>query len=294
MRRSSRPRAPRPGAPRPGASTDGKRVRPVYEHGLSPVFRPRPPSTANTGLLYDRYANIWSGAEGSWKPKEPRRGQSVRQAYLAEIVEHADGVGPHVEKLLGALHERRKRLWEALGAKEIELTLAAPLVSGLGMTHALDAGFVWDRNLGVPYLPATSLKGVARAWALDWSGLDERDALRIFGDLRDQGAGSVVFHALYPAVPPRLRIDVLNPHFQDYYRRIPSKQTAPGDWLSLVPVFFLTVPAGTGFLTALHLRPGFPSDDLGQAEQCLREALAELGAAGKNAAGYGHFEASIP
>ncbi len=291
MKQSGHARTSRRDKPRRGEASGVKRVRPVYGQGLSNVFRPKPPSTANTGLLYDRYADIWSGAEAGWKPEESRHGQSVRQTYLVEIVEHAHGVAPHVSELLGALHERRKRLWQTVGAKEIELTLTAPLVSGLGMSHTLEAGFVWDRNLGVPYLPGSSLKGCARAWALKWGGLGEHDALRIFGDLRDTGSGSVVFHALYPMVPPHLRFDVLNPHFQDYYRSAPSGGVAPGDWLSPVPVFFLAVPSGTRFLTALHLRVGSPSDDLSRAEQCLTEALAELGVGGKTAVGYGRFQA---
>lgn len=262
------------------------RVRPVYDNGLTGVFREGIPPTANTGLVYDRYSDQWSGAP-DWKPDEPKGRRSIKQQFQDEVKQHAVGVIRHVRELLDGLHRRREALWAATGARRLELTLAAPLVSGLGMSHALEAGFVWDRNLGVPFLPGTSLKGAARAWAEHWEGMDAGTARRVFSDTGDTGAGSMLFHALYPAEPPGLRVDVLNPHFGEYYR---DSSEPPGDWLSPVPVFFLTVPAETRWVTAVQPRRGAPDGDVTAAADCLAEALTALGAGAKTAVGYGLFE----
>jgi CRISPR-associated protein Cmr6 len=268
-----------------------QRIRPVYANGLQDIFRPRPPATANIGLLYDRYADIWSGPAGrpAWKPETPKNEKSMRQQFLDEVIEHVHKLRPHIGPLLEAHHKRREELWSSLNTKVVrKLNLVAPFVSGLGMAHSLEVGFIWDHNLGVPYLPGTGLKGLARAWAKHWKPMsDETDFLRIFGDLNDFGAGSIVFHALYPLEPPELRLDLLNPHFKEYY----EENKDPGDWCSPTPVFFLTVPPGTTFITAIHARPNRAKPgDLEKAEQCLLEALANLGAGAKTAVGYGYFE----
>ena len=270
------------GGPSRGSSPTISGVRPVYGNGLTEVFHDgRVPPGSNSGLIYDRYVAIWSGAP-SWKPADP-----VRRQFLDDVVKLARQEKQRVGPLLKALHERRNQLWQSQGARRLELSLTSPLVSGVGMTHPLTAGFVWDRNLGVPYMPGSSLKGAVRAWANpeQWGALEDGDFKRIFGKMEDTGAGSVVFHDLYPIEPPRLRVDLVNPHFKDYYQ----DGAPPGDWLEPEPAFFLTVAAGTRFVTALHPRAGAHSDDLELATRCLREALENMGLGAKTAVGYGRF-----
>lgn len=244
---------------------------------------------ANPGLLYDRAINIWSGPGKKWKTQP-----DAKKDFLRTIMVCSAQAMARTAPLLASLHDRRQALWVAMQAKPMEVTLAAPLVSGVGMSHALKTGFVWDRNLGVPYLPGSSLKGAVRAWAAQWEGRDDGQVRTLFGDLRDHGAGAVVFHDLYPKTPPALRLDVLNPHFKKYY----EGESAPGDWLSPEPIFFLTVPPGTAFITALTIRT--PSQDqsqrqqqeemLNDAEELLRQALATIGIGAKTAVGYGLFD----
>jgi len=259
------------------------RQRALYAD-LLPAFARGTPASANSGLVYDRYADVWSGPP-DWKPETPQQGPSAEQQFMMDIAAHAKNTGRNVAPLLSALHRRRAALWHGMGARPIDVALVAPMVSGLGMAHALEVGFVWDRNLGVPYIPATGLKGAARAWALQWDALPREAALRIFGDLPDPGAGSIIFHALYPVAPAPLRVDVLNPHAGSYN----GKGETPGDWLEPKPVFFLTVPPEVAFRTAVQPRRGTPTTDLDLAERTLRSALALLGVGGKTAVGYGVF-----
>jgi CRISPR-associated protein Cmr6 len=47
-----------------------------------------------------------------------------------------------------------------------EMTTAAPLIVGLGAKHILDTGITLDRNTGLPIIPGSALKGLARTIAL--------------------------------------------------------------------------------------------------------------------------------
>ena len=264
-----------------GGGRQAARVRPVYRE-VRDVLAGAPPASANTGLLFDRYANVWSG-HPEWKPAKAQ--PSVRLQFLNEVAQHAAARKAVLRPLLEAFHLRRRLLWEKLGARKLVLRSCAPLVSGLGMAHALEAGFVWDRNLGVPFLPGSSLKGAVRAWAEQWADAGESDLRRWFGDSSDEGAGCLTFFAAYPVIPPVLRTDVMNPHFKAWYER----GETPGDWLSPEPVFFLAVERAMPFETAVHLRHGGSSRDLDAAAELLAGALSNLGVGAKTAVGYGLF-----
>jgi CRISPR-associated protein Cmr6 len=45
---------------------------------------------------------------------------------------------------------------------EFTAKLASPLISGLGSGHPNETGMILDRNTGLPYIPASSIKGVLR------------------------------------------------------------------------------------------------------------------------------------
>lgn len=280
---SNRDRDDRPPAP--------VRTLPVYAEAALAAGGEK--DSANLGLIYDRYLDIWSGPP-HWKPRDDARRAALR--WFQDAAARSGGRA-QLDRLVSDAHHRREQLWTATGATRVPLTLAAPFASGLGMSHPAEVGFVWDRNLGVPYLPGGSVKGAARAWAEVW--LEDERAARIFGPRhtsadqeRDAGpdTGSVIFHALYPRGLPRLRVDVLNPHFKEYYEDRENK-VAPGDWLSPVPIFFLTVEAGAAFVTAVQGRPGADPNDATVAAGWLRDALTTIGAGAKTAAGYGLFRA---
>jgi len=92
-----------------------------------------------------------------------------------------------------------------------------------------------------------------------------------------------------PTKPPKLELDILNPHYQPYYTD-PLKHF-PADYYSPVPVFFLTVAPGQSFRFALGTRPGVA---MAQADwrwlwKILGDALQCIGAGGKTAVGYGYM-----
>lgn len=104
----------------------------------------------------------------------------------------------------------------------------------------------------------------------------------VFGTIGAQGR--VVFFDAVPVEPPCLKMDVMNPHYGDYYQQKPG--VPPADYLSPVPVYFLTVEAGGRFAFAVASKH---ANLARQAAEWLVSALRDLGVGGKTSAGYGYF-----
>lgn len=246
----------------------------------------------------------------------------------------------------------------------IKLTPDWRLICGL-------SGGIYETNMtlhyvyGVPYIPASSIKGVVRSWVItkvfgDNAPAEEKDypmvnaeyrALKtsklfcvLFGapesiervkfenrkpekkkdrygnDMDDyvtekkeksalgaESQGKVVFFEGLPIVAPRLMPDVINVHYQDWYKD--TGYNPPTDFQKTNPVMFLTVTSDSQFQTAVashHTDPiknweGFEllagpvglSEDatlVELAKKWLDLALSEHGIGAKTAVGYGYFK----
>jgi len=195
----------------------------------------------------------------------------------------------------------------------VRAKLISPLVTGIGESHPHEVSMVFDHNMGIPYMPASGVKGIVRfAYTLsiflndDGSMKEEyrdKDFIKenvtdipdIFGgekgDDEDKELlrGKVVFLDAYPERVPDLKIDIMNPHYGDYYD--PKKQTPPADYLPPNPIKFLTVAPGTAFIFRAIARK---EDDIPQmVRKALHNALTKEGVGAKTAIGYGHFELAI-
>ncbi len=104
--------------------------------------------------------------------------------------------------------------------------------------------------------------------------------------------GRLIFFDAIPVAAPDakqkwLKLDVLTPHFGDWYS---GKTPVPSDNQNPVPVQFLTVPAPTKFSFAVGLVRREDDKKLtALGLKLLREGLTELGAGAKTAAGYGQL-----
>jgi len=109
----------------------------------------------------------------------------------------------------------------------------------------------------------------------------------VFGST--ERAGSVIFFDAIPLKVPKFQLDIMNPHYPNYYRT--QGQNPPADWESPNPVFFLTVTETTyRFAIAARSEQGNRLLDL--AEQWLKGALADLGIGAKTSADYGFWDVS--
>lgn len=329
----------------------------------------------NLGLMLDKFAP-WGEERGQWDlvmhESVRRRGQTTVQPvsggqakglWLSTSREAKRGETRSLFEdnrtdtdLMQAKQNRWQRMIQASGGIAFSMRLTERMAAGLGASHVLETGLTLDRNTGLPYLPGSTVKGLARAWGLIkvasqfgivlteaneahqplnkfaqilietspadlkisegpslpepiadlLKGLPDKeppleDAMLyldyfrfIFGSQSNGGAISFLDGVYYGQRAPRYAADVMTPHFVAYYTGNGSKPPADDD--NPNPVSFLTVNKGNTFAFGLLPRQSafagldiLPHHVLVIARDWLINALAQLGAGSKTAAGYGFF-----
>jgi len=266
--------------------TGTARSRPLYKGSRDASLASAP--AGNAGLWYDKFCNRWNK---DWDGL----GDTGKRDWIAKVA-NLDGAAANRvgdAALLPELVRRQEALARGLGGQTFRLATAWRFVSGLGRSHPVENGFAWHHGLGVPYLPGSGVKGVARAWA-GWAELGQDGIDRMFGPRAELDAalraGSVSFLDALPVAPVALGGDVMTPHYGPWYQQDAlNKCKVPGDWHSPTPIPFLTVARDQTFQFALMPRTPADQADCEQAAALLKESLATLGAGAKTAAGYGVF-----
>ncbi|MFA0783209.1 type III-B CRISPR module RAMP protein Cmr6, partial [Fervidibacter sacchari] len=199
-----------------------------------------------------------------------------------------------VREQLNALQKRYEAMlkWyeqRGFAVKRIQAQPVWRFVVGLGAVHVLETGITLHRIFGLPIIPGSALKGVARAYAqlVEGKPEDDPELIAIFGTT--ERAGSVVFLDAIPLEVPNFQLDIMNPHYPNYYRT--PEKNPPADWESPNPVFFLTV-TGTPYRFAIASRSEQGNHLLDLAERWLKGALTELGIGAKTSADYGFWDVS--
>lgn len=269
--------------------------------------------TAHIGLLFDKFPHGegWADKSKAYQPavrvkdkNDDNKEKSTKQLFLESIIRKYRQNEVALTANLSSTIDTQKKLIEQKKGLSLTATTQWRFVSGLGASHPFETGFIWHRTLSVPYLPGSSVKGMMRAWAEQWGGLvDQNEINRLFGPRQEQSesaeSGAVIVFDALPSKPPKLELDILNPHYSEYYH---NPSTPPADYLSPIPVFFLAVAEGQSFEFCLAPRNAYyrnsdnqnhnANDDLITAITLLQEALSNLGAGGKTAVGYGLFKES--
>lgn len=229
------------------------------------------PRSVNAGLVYEKYPPIWS-----WNGNEFERDGELKDFF--EKITHLMHGNREVEHLLENYHRRMENLMNKIGGRSIKLRSNWRFVTGLGAPHPTETGFKWDRNLGIPYLSGSSIKGSLKAW-LRIS--EKRDAFPVMFE-KDHVDPAIIFDA-YPTTKPELDVDILNVHYKGYY----EGKEPPADYLPPNPVPFLTVAPDTEFTFRIAARD---SDwDLDKITELLKRTAEELGFGAKTHVGYGQF-----
>ena len=243
------------------------------------------------------------------------RNKKYRDRWFQEFCDlfHSDDREAEWRQVLRAQFKR----WEATTSgnnwMRFELRLRSRLVVGLGGKGPLEIGITLHPVHGLPYIPGSALKGltrnytlyvIAERWGRNYAELNkleeelentanqdtEAQLFRsIFGTQGE--AGRIIFSNAVLSRPPRsalFDLDVMTPHYPDYYRDNGKKP--PSDDQNPNPVQFLTVAPGAHFAFALGLRPPYQDEELlKNAARLLYHALQSLGIGAKTAAGYGYF-----
>lgn len=269
---------------------------------------------AHLGLRLFRFANaIVEERDGKLKFNQEQQSRELRSICNCR----------GAQSVYSAALQARNALLDAMPApvKRLDLTSAWRLVAGLSGGGAMEnAAMTLHPIYGVPIIPGSSLKGLARAYAVTCWLPEQPDkaaaweqTLRVFGNMSsapwvrdlarktherfnletlpdtDDAAGAVVFHDAWPHGVPKIEVDIVNNHHKPYYQDL---KEFPADWQSPEPSYFAAVAPDTKFSFAVSLRHSCiqrGGELLDLAALWLQRGLADLGAGAKTAAGYGHF-----
>ncbi|AUI36558.1 MULTISPECIES: type III-B CRISPR module RAMP protein Cmr6 [Geobacillus] len=224
----------------------------------------------------------WNDRKKVWEPS--------KQLKSAPILPELKEVGEQ----LRAQREQAMVEWaQTGGVKKLKARLSGRIVHGLGAGHVRETSLTIHPVYGLPYIPASSLKGLVRHWFIEayCEGDEKRlgeheDGRAIFGTQGNKG--QVQFYDIFLIDGLRLEKDVLAVHMKEYY----EGKNAATDNQKPVPVSFWTVMAAEAdiYLTAY----GFRDDEktarlLEAASLYTKQALMEWGIGSKTSSGYGRF-----
>lgn len=260
-----------------GASS---KQRPLYTPSRPDLLTERP-RDGHAGLWYDKFCNTWQQKGQEWSLSSNREGENPKLAWIKTVTNTPLGQGAQLEEV----SSRQLRLVAALGGESALCVTESRFVTGLGRNHPVENGFAWHHTLGVPYLPGSSVKGMARAWARSQNDVSPGELTRLLGDA--ERAGVVGFLDALPTKPVLLEAEMITPHYAGW-----DVDNPPGDWRSPTPIPFLVTAREQPFLFGIvPLSREHPATgaELARVLSWIIEALLWEGAGAKTSVGYGRF-----
>lgn len=264
---------------------------------------------SNLGLLYNKYPLIWTEKDKLneafqtefvyLNDKGKKEKVNLKHQFLNELVANVDN-SKSVE-CTKEIAQRQSAIIKSLQSsgwhvETVEAKTDSRLIIGLGGTSVIETGMTLHPLYGFPYLPGSGLKGLARAYAEIAEVASKEELHVIFGSdnknpslASENIQGRVFFMDGLPTSFPKLELDIMNPHYGDYYSEKKDSRgnlIPPADYLNPVPVTFLAVAAGQQFTFGLYSRD---KELVAKAKEWLIGGLTQLGAGGKTNVGYGYF-----
>lgn len=235
-----------------------------------------------TGRLLLCDEQTWEFTKRSKEKFVPSRNGKKVLTFADDVASVLCACKARLEAILGAYQNAG---WEV---KTVTLRADSRVIVGLGSESVLETNIRLHRVYGFPIIPGSAIKGLTRSYAVLMEGRNESDPTfaSVFGKAPPDGqAGKVIFFDAIPANPAslKLELDVMNPHYAPYYQG----KAPPADYHNPVPVFFLTIGAGSEFLFAVASREEHLAE---KAQEWLTKALTEMGVGAKTVAGYGIWE----
>ncbi len=228
--------------------------------------------------------------------KEPGKtcfGKFARNANTA----YKDG---EFTRLIEQIDKQQESLVETarqsgLDAASLVATTNTRLIVGLSHGRLWNAGFQIHPVYGVPYLPASGIKGALWHFRREEEGeAAERELAYWFGNEEQRGA--VMLFDAFPVLPGRNTFfteDILNKHHENYYEQKEEKEKQiPADYNEPSPVKFLAISTGVKFRFVYAIEPSRedrPSPTLEVFRETLAACLAHAGMGAKTRKGYGRM-----
>jgi len=269
--------------------------------------------TGNFGLYFNKYVNLSQKGNEAFKI-----GDNEINAWLDKY----NDLKQTAKALLEQRHHDQADFLQNMQAKGFETVvvtaiLISPMMVGMGESHPSENGLLFDRNMGVLYIPAGSIKGLARLSHVvrnvlqdengNWKPEDEiaklltttgneldesRPETNIplmfgLGGDKDARRGGVVFLDAFPKSLPTMKVEIMNPHYPDYYK---TQKRGPTEDQDPNPIKFLAVDQGTQFIFRAVVTDKKHGKDIRKLlESAIEQALTMEGVGAKTAVGYGRF-----
>lgn len=255
----------------------------------------------NFGLYFNKWLPVYQKNNSLSYEFQTIKAEEILKKYN-------DGIRPALQSFLRQKHEDIDNLFqafEALGYKPLinnSYPLETSLIIGLGNVHPTERGFTFHWTLGIPYIPAESIKGVVRlAYLVEkaredpnffelWAKEDEKFweyLAKPFGRAeKENGAerGKVIFLDAFPVEVPELTLEITTCHYPNYY----SRKCDPTEDQNPNPLPFLAVSPGSKFRFILLAHESLKNDKE-RLVKAFRAALTEHGFGAKTALGHGRF-----
>lgn len=271
-------------------------------------------SGINLNLLFNKI--IPHPSKENQKEQEEQKEQKEQKSKHLELLVERSG---DVTELLKEIKKRIEGVIEWCGknnflVKSFSARCTARMIIGLGGVHPHETSMTLHHIYGVPYIPGSAIKGLTRHYkilelskgetellekiskALESGKVESLDGelkkevenlIEIFGTQKKEGR--IIFMDAYPEDEITFRIDIMNPHYPDYY----SGDKPPADWQNPRPIKFLTVENTSFKFSLLSLKKDNKDNELLEdAATFLQKALENYGIGAKTSLGYGIFKIS--
>jgi|GEM_PF-391045 len=320
---------------------------PKYSDALIQTITNHSAMVDNFNLKLNKFARYISEKDKFFFFKNDRK----ENRNTGQITGHNFEIDAHYgDTNFGDLTKRQLSLAQKITQKQESFLLKPDwrLALGLGIESVYETSICLHHIYGIPYIPASGIKGIVRSWVItekfgtaenakeqkdfpfvnaEFRALTEsREFCEIFGcpkdiqpvefdngkpifkkkdgketkeykmkdavkvALKEEHQGKLIFFDAFPTSAPKIEVDIMNPHYPDYYKDADNKKgVAPTDYQSPLPIPFLTV-SGCAFQFIIGVRNAEDKPLLDKAKEWLEKALTEHGIGAKTAVGYGYMQ----
>lgn len=186
---------------------------------------------------------------------------------------------------------RQRFTWP--GLHSFQAALKSPMIINASCGLVKGGGLAIHRLTGLPYIPGSTIKGMARAAASDLQ-IDPAQIAYLFGrGGSNGGSGAISFLDAMSVEDAPLRLDIATCHHPKYYRGLDTRTDSEDPEPHVFPV----VAPGAKFefrfvinRSADSAKSSAAFDVKKTVVDCIRHGLAVCGVGAKTAAGYGWFD----
>ena len=213
---------------------------------------------------------------------------NIDAGKLEQLCKNNEGVYGKIIKNLESI----SKFYSSVFKENLIYEVENKMVIGLGERSVRERSIKLDHIYGIPFIPASTLKGAFRNFMENEYSFDcvknEKDNL--IKEIKDafgtQGKqGYLIFMDTYPKKGFKLGVDIMTPHYKEYY----TQGKVPLDNNDVTPIEFIVMKQGQ-FNFNLYVEKDLDKyTNIHFIKEGFRLFLANAGLGAKKAVGYGYF-----